>query len=48
MILILCMPSLQVTCIKIPVKGLSYGVTVHLISSLTSFSLDAELGFLRP
>ena len=42
MILANCFPFLQVKCIKISVEGISYGVTVRLISSLTSFSFNAE------
>ena len=37
-ILTKCIPSWQVKCVRIPVEGLSYDVTVRLISSLTSFS----------
>ena len=39
--------SLQEKYIKMLVEGLSYGVTVRLISSLTSFLYNAVLVFLR-
>ena len=37
--------SLLVVCIKIPDKELSFDLTVHHISSLTSFSFIVELVF---
>ena len=38
-----CVSSLQVRSVKILEEGLSYDVTVHHVSSLTSFSHNAEL-----
>ena len=41
-----CVPSLQIKCIEIPVKGISFDITVPLISSLTPMSFFAKLVFL--
>ena len=45
MILTKCISSLQETCNRIPVESLSYDVTLHLISFLTSFSYNADKCF---